>query len=128
VFWFSLQLLSETLLNLRNMKRDMTRNVINLHVKYLLLMSDFNKKWIFSTYRGVPRNFVGGRGVQQIQLRTEDSCNLGSIFREFLVHFFFHHFIPHQVIITTAITTTIVILISLHLHLNICGSSFWWNV
>jgi hypothetical protein len=45
VFWFSLQLLSETYLILRSIKRDL----INIHVKYQLLLSDFKETWIFST-------------------------------------------------------------------------------
>ena len=48
VFWFFLQLLSETLLSLRRIKRD----IINLHrssCKLPLFLSNFNQTWIFST-------------------------------------------------------------------------------
>ena len=46
VFWFSLQLISETFLVLRRNGRDM---VIGLHVKYQLFLSDINGTWIFLT-------------------------------------------------------------------------------
>jgi len=46
VFWFRQQLLSETFLIIRRNGRDM---IIGLHVKYPLLLSDFNETWIFST-------------------------------------------------------------------------------
>ena len=49
VFWFSLQLLSETFLILRRTERDMIKMYIAVHVKYRLLLSDFNKTFIFST-------------------------------------------------------------------------------
>jgi hypothetical protein len=45
MFWFSLQVLSETFLILRRNEHDM----INLHVKYSLFLSGFNETWIFST-------------------------------------------------------------------------------
>jgi hypothetical protein len=48
VFWFSLQLLSETFLILRRNGRDMIKKkYVGLHVKYPF--SDFNETWIFST-------------------------------------------------------------------------------
>ena len=47
VFWFYLQLMSETFHVLRRNGRDM---VIGLHVKYLLFYSDINETWIFSTH------------------------------------------------------------------------------
>jgi len=40
---FSLQLLSETFLVLRRIKRFVIKNVIGLHVRYALLLSDLNK-------------------------------------------------------------------------------------
>ena len=49
VFWFSLQLLSETFLTTRRTERDMIKNVYCLHVKYRLFLSDFYESWIFST-------------------------------------------------------------------------------
>jgi hypothetical protein len=49
VFWFCLQLLSETFLILWRTERDMVKKYIGLHVKYRLFLSDFNETWIFST-------------------------------------------------------------------------------
>ena len=49
-FWFSIQLLSVTFLNLRNFEQDIIINMcIGLHVKYPLFLSDYNESWIFST-------------------------------------------------------------------------------
>jgi hypothetical protein len=50
VLWFPLQILSETFLILRRSEQDMIKNAYCLHVKYPLLLSDFNDTWIFSTY------------------------------------------------------------------------------
>jgi hypothetical protein len=51
VFQISLKLLSETFLILRRTERDIIKKCtyIGLHVKYRLLLSDFNETWIFST-------------------------------------------------------------------------------
>jgi hypothetical protein len=49
MFWFSLQILSETFLILGRTERDMIKMYIGLHVKYPLFLSDFNETWIFST-------------------------------------------------------------------------------
>jgi hypothetical protein len=49
VFLFSLQLLSETVHILSGTGRDMIKIYIGLHVKYPLLLSDFNETWIFWT-------------------------------------------------------------------------------
>ena len=49
VFWFSLQLLSETFLILRRNERDMIKMYIGLHVKCRLFLAGFNETWIFST-------------------------------------------------------------------------------
>ena len=43
VFRFSLQLLSETFRILRKAERDMIKNVIGLHVKCSLFLSDINE-------------------------------------------------------------------------------------
>jgi hypothetical protein len=48
VFWFSLQLLSDTFLVLRRIQRDITINVHRSLCKVPLLLSDFNETWIFS--------------------------------------------------------------------------------
>jgi len=45
VFWFSLQLFSGEFFLLRRIQQD----TINVHVKYPLLLLDFNENWIFST-------------------------------------------------------------------------------
>jgi hypothetical protein len=50
LFWFSLQILSETFLILRRNERRMIQMYIGLHVKYSLFLSDFNGTGIFSTY------------------------------------------------------------------------------
>jgi len=48
VFWFSVQLLSETFLILRRIKRKVIKKIyIVLHVKYALFLSDFNETWNF---------------------------------------------------------------------------------
>jgi len=47
VFWFSIQLLSETFLILGRIQRDMIEMCIGLHVKYPIFLSDFNKNRIF---------------------------------------------------------------------------------
>jgi hypothetical protein len=49
VFWFSVQLLSETFLILRRIQRDIIINVHRSLCKLPLLLSDFNETWIFST-------------------------------------------------------------------------------
>ena len=43
VFWFSLQILSETFLIRIRTERGMIKMYIGLHIKYPLLLSDFNK-------------------------------------------------------------------------------------
>ena len=48
VFWFPLQLLYEKFLIPRTGRYD--QKYIGRHVKYPLLLSDFNETWIFSTY------------------------------------------------------------------------------
>ena len=49
VFWFSLQLLTETFLILRRIERDMIKMYICLHVLYLLFSSHLNDTLIFPT-------------------------------------------------------------------------------
>ena len=49
VFWFSLQLLSETFLILRRTRRDTVTDYTGLQVKYPLFSSDLKESWIFST-------------------------------------------------------------------------------
>jgi hypothetical protein len=47
VFWFYLQLLSETFIILRRIQRDIIINVHRSSCKVPLLLSDFNETWIF---------------------------------------------------------------------------------
>ena len=49
VFWFSLQLLSETFLIIRRRERDMIKNLYCSSCTVPLFLSDFNKTSIFST-------------------------------------------------------------------------------
>ena len=48
LFWFSLQLLSETFLILRRTERDRIKNVHRSSCKVPLFLWDFNETWIFS--------------------------------------------------------------------------------
>ena len=50
MFEFALQLLSETFLILRRIERDRIKNVLGLHVKCPLFLSDFNEISALSTY------------------------------------------------------------------------------
>ena len=49
VFWFSLQILSETFLILRITRQIWWKMYIGLHAKRLLFLPDFNKSWTFLT-------------------------------------------------------------------------------
>jgi hypothetical protein len=49
VFWFSLQLLSETFLILRRTERGMIKNVYGSSCKMCIFLSNFNETWIFCT-------------------------------------------------------------------------------
>jgi len=49
VFWFSLQILSETLVILRRTERDKIISALSPHAKYPLFLTDFNETRIFST-------------------------------------------------------------------------------
>ena len=49
VFWFSLQLLSETFLILRRIQRDIIINVHRSSCKMPVFLLDFNESWIFPT-------------------------------------------------------------------------------
>ena len=49
-FWFSLQLLPEIFIILRRTKPGMVKLFTGLHVKYPLIMSDFDETFIFATY------------------------------------------------------------------------------
>jgi len=47
---FPLPVFSETFLILTRIQRDIAKMYTRLHVKYSLLMADFNEYWILSTY------------------------------------------------------------------------------
>ena len=49
MFWFSLQLLSETFVILRRIEQGVIKMHIGLHVKYALFLPDFKETWIFLT-------------------------------------------------------------------------------
>jgi hypothetical protein len=49
VFWFSLQILSETFLILSRIQRDINKHVCTLHLKCPSLLPDFNRPLIIST-------------------------------------------------------------------------------
>ena len=71
MFWFSLQLLSETFLILSRNERDMIKMCIGLHVKYSLFLSDFNETRIFSTdFRKILKHQISFKKTVQ----WEPSC------------------------------------------------------
>jgi hypothetical protein len=80
VFWFSLQILSETFIILRRNERDMIKNVHwtsctvpFILVQYPLFLSDFNETWIFSTdFRKILKYQISWKSV-----RWEPSCSMG---------------------------------------------------
>jgi hypothetical protein len=53
VFRFSVQLLSKTFVILRRTERDMIKMYIGLHVKYRLMLSDFNQNMNFLKYSNI---------------------------------------------------------------------------
>jgi hypothetical protein len=72
VFWFSIQLLSETFLILRRNERDMIKKCNVFHVKYRLFLSDFNETWIFSTvFRNILKYKISWKCV-----KWEPSCSI----------------------------------------------------
>jgi len=88
MFWFSLQLLSETFLILRRTERDMIKKYVGIHVKYPLFLSDFNEASILSTDFGKilnikfhenpssrSRAFPCGRTDGQTDRHTHDEAN-----------------------------------------------------
>jgi hypothetical protein len=50
LFWFSLQLLSETFPILKELSEMWSKMYVDLHAKYPLFLSDFNEIGIFATY------------------------------------------------------------------------------
>jgi hypothetical protein len=90
VFWFSLQLLSETFLILRRTERDIIKKIyIGLHVKYRLFLSDFNEIWILATnFRKNSQisNFIKIRPVGSDLFHTDGQTGMAKlivIFRNF---------------------------------------------
>jgi hypothetical protein len=71
VFWFSVQLLSETFISLWIIQRD-SDMCIDLRVDYPLLVYDFNETWIFSAdFRKILRCRISRKFVQ-----WEPSCSM----------------------------------------------------
>jgi len=81
--------LSETVLILRRTERDVIRMYIGLHVKYPLLLPDFNETWIFSTnFRKILKfhenTSFGSRVVPGGRMdRRADTTKLRVVFRNF---------------------------------------------
>ena len=89
VFWFSLQLLSETFLILRRNEWDMIKNVYWSTHKVPLFFSDFNETWIFSTdFRKILRYQISWKSVQweRSSMQTDRRTNVTKLivaFRNF---------------------------------------------
>jgi hypothetical protein len=72
VFWFSLQLLSETFLILIRIQRDIIINVRRSSCKAPLFLSDFNETWILLTdFRKIFKYQISWKCVQ-----WEPSCSM----------------------------------------------------
>jgi hypothetical protein len=68
MFWFSLQLLSETFLILTIIQRDTIINVHRSSCKVPLLLSDFKGTWIFSTYfRKISKYQISWKSFQRAE-------------------------------------------------------------
>jgi len=65
VFWFSLQIMSETFLILRKLNEIWSWTHNGLHVKYRLFLSDFNETWMFSTdFQKILKYQISWKSVQ----------------------------------------------------------------
>jgi hypothetical protein len=72
VFWFSLQLLSETFLILRRIQRDIIINVHRSSCKVPLLLWDFNETWKFKAdFRKILKYQISLKSVH-----WEPSCSM----------------------------------------------------
>jgi len=72
VFWFFPHLLSELFLILIRTGRDVVKMYIGVHVKYPLLLSNFNETWIFSTdFRKIPKYKISWKSIH-----WEPSCSM----------------------------------------------------
>ena len=81
VFWFSLQLLSETFLNRKLIQRDIyQKTYIGVYVNYRLFFSDFNETRIFCTnFRKILRHQMSFKICPEgAELRTDgqDAFNI----------------------------------------------------
>ena len=103
VFWFSLQLLSETFLILRETERDMIENVYRSSCKLPFILSDFNETWTFSTeFRKNTQisNFIKIRSVEAGLFHADgqtDMTKLVVAFRNFANVPETYRFCPHKV-------------------------------
>jgi len=66
LFWFSLQLLSETFLNLRRTERDMIKKYIGLNVKSPVFLSSFNYTWILTDFWQILKYQISWKSVQWV--------------------------------------------------------------
>jgi hypothetical protein len=80
VFWFSLQLLSETFLILKRIQWNIVINVHRSSCKVPLLLSDFNETWIFSTvFRDILKYQISWKSVQwqpSSSMRTDTQTDI----------------------------------------------------
>jgi len=94
VFWFPLQLLSETFIILRRNEGDMIRNVYWYSYTDPLFLSDFNETWIFSIdFRQILKYQISWKSFQWKQNfpcrpsnRRTDMTTLIVAFRNFATH------------------------------------------
>jgi len=94
VFWFSLQLLSETFLILRRYERDVMINVHWSSLTYPLALPDFNETWIFLTdFQKILKYQISWKSVQwqpscsiQMERRTDRHDEVNSRFSLFCKH------------------------------------------
>jgi hypothetical protein len=117
VFWFSLQLLSETFLILRrigphiiNVHRSSCKVPIILHVKYPLFLSDINKTWIFSTdfrkHSNTKFHENISSGSRVVPCGQTDTAKLVVAFRNLRTRLIYelHNKVPYKVFWVTTVT------------------------
>ena len=93
MFWFSVQLLSETFLVLRRIQRDTTTNVHRCSRKVPLFLSDFNETCLFSTdFRSILKYQISWnpyRGSRAVRYgRTERHSEANGRFSQLCEHAF----------------------------------------
>jgi hypothetical protein len=80
VFWFSLQLLSETFLIVMRISEILLKMYIGLHEKYRLFLSDINETWIFrrifKTYSNIKFHENPSSGSRVIPCGTEGQTDM----------------------------------------------------